>query len=800
MSDPQSSLSLANPRRRPLGRSALPSLDTSFRLKKSATFHVSSPAAENLDDDVHPRLNLPGLLRRSPTGTRSLEDVIAAGEKRMAAVIGSLERSLSGLGSTTTKVKEEELPVPRGILDANIPTDREPCYPATDRKLADPRRRRSHSLADSGIGSSISSEQDIKPHLPGPKECFRPLQSAVTGSVCPESEREEKPTLSAFAFKKIELLIIRPLYKSTQFVAFRPFLKGIPSLVLRNRIQCLRDLEKYFIFSSRAFAPSKSAYTLFCEYAVHCLHTAVSHVPRHEHTRPGDRPYTNGYFLTLVEQIRHYAATYNTGDQVVVEGGLAKTGRPVELVRKTKEGELVSLRTGQKYDQQPRVPAMKRSLSNTSIDEGVARAMARRKKGEPPMDINKKCEFCDRVFRRPCDLTKHEKTHTRPWKCNMEDCDFAKKGFATEKERDRHWNDRHDPNPTWYYCQYQGCAYGSKRESNCKQHMEKSHGYGYIRTKQSGKRAEEQKKHAAMSKSPTSIGLQTPQVNHVPTPSPLMANTPNFPPVATPILSPYQYGSLEPSPAMPTPLQPDFNDYDVPLFADAQPAEYGNYDNAMGNNNLTINDYNFNPAAVNTGMVNNGVDGFPNSDTSPFQQNRPSSDIDLPSLDLDTLTLPSSGNSINGVSPTFNPVDFGMDYTVNWPRMDDDVHALAMLPTPQASPNGYGMDASPNASKFSPNGKGNLMFYGPDEGHDGSYGGQSMAGGKDWPLYSDDTSALPHGSHGENPNVAYAGSMFQPLQSVHPQTVVQAYNMFAEGQMSLEDLLQMDNDTRMKET
>ena len=75
----------------------------------------------------------------------------------MAAVIGSLERSLSGLGSTTN-VKEEELPMPRGILDANIPTDSDPCFPVADKKVAAPRQRRNNSFSDSGIGSSISSE------------------------------------------------------------------------------------------------------------------------------------------------------------------------------------------------------------------------------------------------------------------------------------------------------------------------------------------------------------------------------------------------------------------------------------------------------------------------------------------------------------------------------------------------------------------------------------------------------------------------------------------------------------------
>lgn len=76
----------------------------------------------------------------------------------MAAVIGSLERSLSGLGSTTKVKEEEDLPMPRGILDANIPTDNDPCFSRADKKVAAPRQRRNHSFSDSGIGSSISSE------------------------------------------------------------------------------------------------------------------------------------------------------------------------------------------------------------------------------------------------------------------------------------------------------------------------------------------------------------------------------------------------------------------------------------------------------------------------------------------------------------------------------------------------------------------------------------------------------------------------------------------------------------------
>ena len=38
-----------------------------------------------------------------------------------------------------------------------------------------------------------------------------------------------------------------------------------------------------------------------------------------------------------------------------------------------------------------------------------------------------------------------------------------------------------------FKCQYRPCPYESKRESNCKQHMEKAHGWAYVRSKNNGK-------------------------------------------------------------------------------------------------------------------------------------------------------------------------------------------------------------------------------------------------------------------------------------------------------------------------
>ena len=146
----------------------------------------------------------------------------------------------------------------------------------------------------------------------------------------------------------------------------------------------------------------------------------------------------------------------------------------------------------------------KRPASEES-DEDAVRSMARRRKSMQPVvkDVHK-CRACEKIFKRPCDLTyvthnsvpsllltircsKHEKTHSRPWKCNDAACKYHEYGWPTEKERDRHTNDKHSAAPSMYKCQYRPCPYESKRESNCKQHMEKAHGWHYVRSKNNGK-------------------------------------------------------------------------------------------------------------------------------------------------------------------------------------------------------------------------------------------------------------------------------------------------------------------------
>lgn len=91
-------------------------------------------------------------------------------------------------------------------------------------------------------------------------------------------------------------------------------------------------------------------------------------------------------------------------ENLAIKGGLSRNGKPAELVA-MQDGKPISMRTGLPYSDELTSP-VKRTISfDEKVDEGVQRSMARRKKNEPPMNINQKCNHCDKVFKRPCDLT-----------------------------------------------------------------------------------------------------------------------------------------------------------------------------------------------------------------------------------------------------------------------------------------------------------------------------------------------------------------------------------------------------------
>lgn len=178
----------------------------------------------------------------------------------------------------------------------------------------------------------------------------------------------------------------------------------------------------------------------------------------------------------------------NASGEIKLYGGIAVNGRPAQLVQVNKDGQAISLATGEVIDmnEEPTFKLRRSAPEEAADEDEIMRSMARRKKNASPEELApKKCREpgCNREFKRPCDLTKHEKTHSRPWKCPIESCKYHEYGWPTEKEMDRHCNDKHSVDPSMYKCLFPPCTYKSKRESNCRRHMEVAHGWQYTRTK-----------------------------------------------------------------------------------------------------------------------------------------------------------------------------------------------------------------------------------------------------------------------------------------------------------------------------
>lgn len=192
-----------------------------------------------------------------------------------------------------------------------------------------------------------------------------------------------------------------------------------------------------------------------------------------------------GFGLCSYCLIQALTLTMSLSSPLEIRDGMTQTGRPAQLGYRSKD-QVISLANDQPLPDTDVVVSSKRPMSDVVDDDGVHRSMARRKKGELPKTYTCPVADCDKQFNRPCDRTKHLKTHERPHKCQDGACEFSTKGFPTEKERDRHWSDRHDPNAKTWECQFKdsdNCPYSSKREHNLKSHMEKAHGWEYVRSK-----------------------------------------------------------------------------------------------------------------------------------------------------------------------------------------------------------------------------------------------------------------------------------------------------------------------------
>lgn len=484
-------------------------------------------------------LSIRHLGRRSPTGSHaSLISLLFEKEDGAARSIQDFERTFSGArGRQRSHRRGSDDFSDRGAEHVSTSTFSDEalgssiCTP-TDKDLTRVFKRALD--LDSGLGSSIQSVSAKEAHVnsggntsekdglsvgdliqgavdKAPKTRQRSLaseaRSAIVRSISPMiSSSSRQPPLSSFARRKFADDILQPILREDRFKFYHPLVSSLGSRTNKS-IKCLRDLEQSLIFEPLRFATSHTLYRSFGEFTIQLVLDTFHHLAEPEQRRASDRPYDNGYFLDLVQQVGRLAAQvgtarrarsgqsaeaatmdemdYSPDDEVTLEGGLSQTGRPAELVR-WKNGEGVSLRDNKPYEAQP---IIKRQRSNASFDDDAERSMARRKKNAEPRITEMKCSdrSCDKIFNRKCDLAKHEKTHSRPFKCSEKSCKYYEQGLPTEKERDRHVNDKHSANPRYFHCTY--CSFKTKRDSNCKQHMEKKHGWTYERVKGNAKGA-----------------------------------------------------------------------------------------------------------------------------------------------------------------------------------------------------------------------------------------------------------------------------------------------------------------------
>ncbi|KAL9088619.1 MAG: hypothetical protein Q9165_006139 [Trypethelium subeluteriae] len=513
-------------------------------LKKGDTFHSPTRLSSDLGN-----LSIASSPKRSYTSSQSLEDLV--GGQRVAEVIEQVNKTLSGFPSTITGANllkdPEVLPLPSFMLDHS-------SLPRSDNNDAKCSKRRTRQAdhthgSDSGIGSSIG----------GDSRCSDSITSTVNTSAVTKSHTSVSSStnnghvLSEHAVKHIQLNIVNPILAEESLKEFHPLVEEVPSRIGSKAITNLRDLEKTLIFLApvskitawmefgavahlifsrlKEYSASSSSYLRFCETAVRCIHTTVPALSEADQRLPADRSYTDFYFLDLIEQIRKYAAImaatrekeakgealdemdFSPSEKLTLKGGMTQDGSPLELVREKEDGKTIPIAS----DEDRAAASSKRSVSEESDDELAIRSMARRRKSEKPGDVVHICRDCGKDFKRPCDLTKHEKTHSRPWKCPDVGCKYHEYGWPTEKEMDRHVNDKHSAAPSLFRCKYHPCSYSSKRESNCKQHMEKAHGWTYVRSKSNGRRkGGAQQLNTDMS--PPVPSLSTPMTPYAPSP------------------------------------------------------------------------------------------------------------------------------------------------------------------------------------------------------------------------------------------------------------------------------------------
>lgn len=516
-------------------RTKSPPCPRKMSLPKAGTFHQSSSVSS---DDDSPVLSVAHLSKRSTTHTsrsfaswlferEAATDVIADFEQTFSGARGrrpSARRRSAREFEDSLLLKAEHRPVSPvdSGLGSSIGSPSEKNLSRTLEKALDLTSNKDSALGDSVSGSVAGASElqgwfnrclvicstginafSADANQPKPRKA-RSSELTIIRYPIPSTKKESQPPLGQWARRQIYKRIYAPLLQETRFAEFRDIVAGTRK---NKNLRCLRDVEQALInqpvvstiyparknsrsnHSQKTLAVTPAKYRSFGELTIQLVVDTYQHLSELEQRRATDRVYDNGYFLDLVQQVQQLAAHIGSSDtsvedgneptaddEITVEGGLAESGNLAELVR-WKNGEGISLRTGLPY-----VPLA--GSKRTAEEMGAnAQLSARRKKGVeyPVQHLHCGLEGCDKVFSRKCDLSKHEKTHSRPFKCSVKDCKYADLGLPTEKELDRHMNDKHNSTAKMYKCLY--CEFSTKRESNCKQHMEKKHNWTYQRSK-----------------------------------------------------------------------------------------------------------------------------------------------------------------------------------------------------------------------------------------------------------------------------------------------------------------------------
>ncbi|KAI7524978.1 hypothetical protein KC316_g18554, partial [Hortaea werneckii] len=344
-----------HPRRRP-AEDASPSVTSSLidsfqnmSLRKGETFHnpTTSEQKNDLWDPLEINKKTPSMPGRSTTCPKSLEDLlIGAGERRAADLLARVDKAIetqSKLALGAALNDPEVLPVPNFMVEQ------------TDAQRGDqiprPRPHRHSHSSDSGMGSSVA-DSDVDAKSSTTDNFASPSHS--TYSLSTILDATERRGLSKYAAEQIHKYIVKPILHEAALKDFHPLIEGVPERIGNKEIKNLRDLEKTLIFLAPDHARSPSKYLQFCERTIRVLHTTVTTLHESDQRAPTDRPYTQGYFFDLVEQIRRYATIlaatrekqakgektdamdYTEGESVSLHGGMSHTGQPAELVRHTK--------------------------------------------------------------------------------------------------------------------------------------------------------------------------------------------------------------------------------------------------------------------------------------------------------------------------------------------------------------------------------------------------------------------------------------------------------------------------------